>query len=93
MSLDKCEICGKPPMKNSIVCSEKCQEVRLKRHEILNKYTPTHGCDNCRSDAHVGCTEECEAEFRKMGELSDDLWKLIGLVVDSLNPTTKKGKQ
>ena len=84
MSLGKCEVCGRKAMRNSIVCSDECQEVRLKRHRILDKYTPTHGCDNCWGDLHQGCTNECKAEFKLMGELSQDLWSLIRLVVASL---------
>ena len=78
----KCEICGNEAMENSVVCSDKCQQVRLKRFEILNKYTPTHGCDNCWGDLHVGCSSKCQEEFRIMGELSKDLWGLIHLITE-----------
>ena len=84
MSLGRCEICGRKAQENSVVCSDKCQEVRLKRHYIIDEYAPTHGCDNCLSDAHVGCTDECRAEFKRGHQLSNDLWELIGLVVQTL---------
>ena len=81
----KCEICNNDARENSIVCSDKCQEVRLLRHKILDKYTPTNGCSNCWGDLHEGCTDKCRKEFKKMGELSQDLWKLIRLI-------TRKGQ-
>jgi len=76
----KCEICGKTPMKNSVICSEKCKAVRLRIMEIGNKYFPTYGCDNCWGDLHEGCTEQCKKEFRESGEFGKDLWSIIRLI-------------
>jgi len=48
--------------------------------DLGNKYFPTHGCDNCWGDLHVGCTEQCQKEFREHGEFMMDLWSLIRLI-------------
>ena len=76
----KCEVWKKPAMENSIVCSDNCQEVRLKMFELGDKYYPTHGCDNCWSDSHTGCTEQCKKEFKESGEFGKDLWSLVRLI-------------
>ena len=57
-------------------------EPKDKPFEILNKYTPTHGCDNCWGDLHVGCSTKCQKEFRIMGELSKDLCGLIHMITE-----------
>jgi len=43
----KCRICGRKAKKNSIVCSDECQDIRLKMRELDKKYFPTNGCDKC----------------------------------------------
>ena len=75
----KCEICRKPALKNSVICSDKCAKIRLKRLEIMNKYAHPNGCENCWGDLHQGCTEQCEKELDKYGELGQDLRDLINL--------------
>ena len=78
----KCELCNKEALKNKVICSEHCQEVRLKLFALGDKYTPTHGCDNCWGDLGGNCTEECNKEFKKLGELMGDLWSLVHLVTN-----------
>lgn len=75
----KCEICKTeiPREKNSVVCSDRCSLIRKRLFEIENKYFPTHGCDNCWSDSHGGCTEECKREFKVSFEFCKDMWSLI----------------
>jgi predicted nucleic acid-binding Zn ribbon protein len=74
-----CDVCFTPVPreKNSIVCSDECQNVRLKIFELERKYTPTNGCDNCWGDLYQGCTEQCKREFREALEFGKDLWSLV----------------
>lgn len=88
-----CEICGKPVKKNSVVCSERCQWVRLKKFELSNKYFPTKGCANCWGDLHQGCTAECVEEFRKAHEFSKDLWSLIRIIYPKPAPKERQPKK
>ena len=76
----KCRICGKPALKNSVICSDKCAKIRLKRLEIMDKYAHPNGYNNCWGDLHQGCTEQCRREFEKYGELGEDLMDLIDLL-------------
>jgi len=78
----KCVICNKEATENSIVCSDKCQAVRLEMFRLINKYFPTHGCDNCWGDLHEGCTDQCIREFKEGGAFSGDLWGLVHLVTN-----------
>lgn len=75
-----CDVCGKPSRENSIVCSKRCQDTRLKLFELERKYFPTNGCDNCWGDLHQDCTEQCKREFRESLEFGKDLWSLIRLI-------------
>lgn len=75
-------------MQNSIVCSERCQQVRLRKLELNEKYYPTNGCDNCWGDLGGSCTLECREEFRKAHEFSKDLWSLIRVI----HPAPKENK-
>jgi len=75
----KCEICEKPALKNSVICSNKCSKIRLKRLEIMDKYAHPNGCENCWGDLHQGCAVQCQREFQRYGELGQDLWELIKL--------------
>ena len=84
----KCEVCGKPALKNKVICSELCQKIRLRIYKLGDKYAPTHGCDNCWGDLHQGCTEQCKKEFKKLGEISEDLWSLVYLT----NQNTRRNK-
>jgi hypothetical protein len=62
----KCVVCKRnEAKKNSIVCSENCQNIRLMINKLLDKYTPTNGCDNCWGDLHGECTNKCKQEFKK----------------------------
>lgn len=78
-----CEVCNTPVprSKNSVVCSERCKEIRSKAFDIVNKYSPTNGCDNCWGDLYQGCTDKCKEEFRISGEHTQDLWELIRLII------------
>lgn len=78
----KCEICNIeiPKEKNSVVCSDKCQEIRLLIFKIGDKYFPTNGCDNCWGDLHQGCSEQCRKEFRESLKFGQDLWSIIHLI-------------
>jgi len=82
----KCEICEKEidPKRNSVVCSDNCKEIRLRRLQIMDKYAHPNGCDNCWGDFHSGCTSQCKSEFQKYGELGQDLMELIRLVQQKL---------
>ena len=76
----KCQVCKKnEARKNSVICSDNCQNIRLEVYRLLDKYTPTNGCDNCWGDLHQGCTEKCKEEFKKMGIFANELWELIKL--------------
>lgn len=76
----RCEICNKEAKKNLVICSsEKCSKVRLEIFRLIDKYFPTHGCDNCWGDLHQGCTEQCNKEFRESGKFAGDLWSLVHL--------------
>jgi len=52
-----CEVCHIKIKKgtNRVVCSDKCSEIRSKVYEIIHKYKPTNGCDNCWGDLHYRC--------------------------------------
>jgi hypothetical protein len=80
----KCEICKKEvgPRKNSVVCSDKCKDIRKLIFELEDKYFPRHGCENCWGDLHQGCTEQCKKEFRECQEFGTDLWKLVRKITD-----------
>lgn len=81
----KCVICQKEiKLENSIVCSEKCQKIRVKLLEIEGKYFPTHGCENCWGDLHQGCTEQCDREFKASYEFGKDFWSIIRLIYPKL---------
>ena len=84
-----CDVCGKPRMKNSIVCSNHCQQVRLKLFEIERKYFPTNGCDNCLGDLHHGCSDKCNREFREALKFGKDLWSLIRVIYPKIEPRTE----
>jgi hypothetical protein len=47
------------------------------KNNIVDKYAPRNGCENCLGDLHEGCSDECNAEFRKARELREELSKLI----------------
>ena len=80
MGIKYCDVCNNKSTENSVVCSDACQEIRLKMFKIGDKYAPTHGCDNCWGDLHQGCSSKCKEEFRLGRELSTDLWELVHLV-------------
>ena len=67
-------------MKNSIVCSDRCESIGNKLNDINKKYFPTNGCDNCWSDLHHGCSEKCNKEFADSLEFGQDLWSIIRLI-------------
>lgn len=78
----KCEICRTevPREKNSVVCSDKCQQVRLEMFRIDKKYFPTNGCDNCWGDLGGKCSEQCNKEFRASSGFWRDMWSLIRVI-------------
>lgn len=79
----KCQICKiKETRPGSIVCSDKCNEIRLRIYKLVEKYTPTNGCANCRGDLGQGCTEKCREEFRLGSEFSRELYSFVKLVLD-----------
>jgi len=75
----KCYICNKKSRKDSIVCSDSCNRIRLLIIQLSNKYTPTNGCDNCWGDLGQGCTIDCKQEFKKSSEFIKDMHKLVVL--------------
>ena len=78
----KCQVCKiKEAENNSIVCSEKCNQIRLKIIELSNKYTPTNGCDNCLGDLYQGCTDKCKNEFKLSSKFIKDLYSIVRLAM------------
>lgn len=76
-----CEICQKEvKLKNSVICSDKCKNIRLKVIRIGNKLFPTPGCESCLGDLHQSCTDKCNKEFRESMNCFKELWSLIRLV-------------
>ncbi len=73
----KCEVCDSLAQKNSVVCSENCKELRLQILRMISRCCPSNGCENCWSDLHQGCSEQCKQESRKTSAFSRDLWTLI----------------
>ncbi len=76
----ECEICKKEAMKNKVVCSDHCAEVRDRLFDLIDRYTPTNGCDNCWGDLHDGCSEQCMKEFHEARIFATDLWGLVRLI-------------
>lgn len=73
-----CAVCrSRNAEKNNIVCSDKCNEIRLRIIKLTSKYTPTNGCDNCWGDLHQGCTNKCKEEFKVAGEFVKELYELV----------------
>jgi hypothetical protein len=76
----KCQVCKtKEAEPRSTVCSDRCFEIRSMISRLQDKYTPTHGCDNCWGDLHQECTKECKEEFEKSSEFVKELYNLIRL--------------
>ncbi|MEK6861677.1 MAG: hypothetical protein AABY07_06930, partial [Nanoarchaeota archaeon] len=79
----KCEVCKiNETEKNSIVCSARCNKLRLDIIRLANKYTPTNGCENCWEDLGQGCTEKCKDEFKKAGEFVGKLNQLARVLLN-----------
>ena len=78
----KCKICKKEAINNSVVCSAKCNEIRLKIIKLINKYTPTNGCENCWGDLMIGCTDKCKNEFKLAHEFANDIYFIVRLTVN-----------
>ena len=76
----KCEVCRKEAIENKVICSEHCQKVRLMIFELIDKYFPSHGCDNCWGDLHGKCSDQCNKEFREGHKFAVDLWNLVFLI-------------
>ena len=72
-------------MKDSIVCSTKCREIRLKILSLCSNYFPATGCDNCLGDLHQGCSDSCREESRAEHAFSKDLWALIRIAYPASN--------
>ena len=80
----KCQVCKiNEAAPNSIVCGDRCKEVRLKIIRLSNKYTPTNGCDNCWGDLHQGCTEKCKEEGRIAHEFVCELYFFVRGVLNT----------
>ena len=79
----KCQVCKiNESEKNSVICSTRCEKIRLDIISLVGEYTPTNGCENCWGDLGQGCTEKCKNEFKKA---SDFAGKLNQLIMVSLN--------
>jgi hypothetical protein len=78
----KCQICGieVPCELNSVVCSDKCADIRLKVFELVNKYYPSSGCPNCWGDLHQSCTDVCKKETHDGYLFATDLWSLVRMI-------------
>lgn len=70
-------------MENKVICSDRCSEIRKKFFSLGKKYFPTHGCDNCLSDLHRGCSDECKKEFKESSEFYRDMWSLVRLIYNN----------
>jgi hypothetical protein len=74
----KCQVCkineSKP---NCIVCSDRCNKIRLEINRLVDKYKHTNGCENCLGDLDQGCTEICKNEFKEAHEFVNELYSLI----------------
>ena len=76
----KCQVCQvRDAQVKSIVCSTRCNNIRLEILRLTDKYTPTYGCENCWGDLGQGCTEQCKSEFRAGHEFAKELYALIRL--------------
>jgi len=79
----KCQVCKtNEAEQNSIVCSRRCEKIRIAIIEMADKYTPTHGCENCLGDLGGNCTNECQEEFKKADEFigkMDDFVRTFGI--------------
>ena len=74
----KCQVCRiKEAETLSIVCSDRCDKIRLKIIELSDRYTPTPGCENCHGDLGVGCTTECINQFQAARSLISELYSLV----------------
>jgi len=79
----KCEICKKEAVKNKVICSNpRCAGVRIKIFELISKYFPTNGCDNCWGDLGGKCSDQCNKEFREMGKFAKDLWDFVHFIYE-----------
>jgi len=76
-----CEVCGKPALKNVVICSKRCEKVRLYVYKLIDKYFPLHGCSNCWEDLGGRCTDECRKEFQAGREFADDIWSLVKMLL------------
>lgn len=73
----KCPICEiKETEPNSIVCSDTCNQKRLTIIRLIDKYTPTNGCDNCWGDLGQGCNKKCKEEFKDAHKFVKELYSL-----------------
>ena len=79
----KCVVCEKEALKNKIICSEQCSEIRLKVFNLMDKYFPTNGCDNCWGDLGGRCSDECHKEFSNARKFGQDLWNLVILTLNN----------
>ena len=74
----KCQICKtKESLPNSIVCSNRCAEIRKYYIRLSEVVTPTNGCDNCHGDLHQGCTVACKQEYELSNKFMTELITLI----------------
>lgn len=80
----KCNICDKSANKNSIVCSDECNDIRLLIISMSFEYVPTNGCDNCWGDLRQGCTLKCREESKRAAKFTRQLRSLI-----KFNPQSK----
>ena len=85
----KCEVCGRPCLKGLIICSDECNNIRLAKYALVDKYFPTYGCDNCLGDLHEGCTDKCKKEFSDACAFGSDLWAFVRLVMNNTEKMVK----
>jgi hypothetical protein len=80
----KCQVCRiKETKANSIVCSENCNQIRLKIHRLSDTYTPTSGCAKCWGDLGGSCTDKCKYEFAIASKFVNELYELVRLTLKS----------
>ena len=76
----KCQVCKvHDAEKNTIVCSDNCNDIRLRIIVLSDKYTPTNGCENCWGDLGIVCTDKCQDEFNKSHVFITELFCFVRL--------------
>lgn len=77
----RCEVCSGEAKENSVICSERCERIRFYLITLITDLAPTDGCSNCWGDNYAGCTDECQGQFKRLGQISRELWNVVHSVM------------